>query len=138
MFMKIQMSTDYAIRILQYLHMNPGDIHTAMTIAQAVGVTYPLFIKIANRLKRGGLLAAVQGRNGGYQLGRLAEEISLYDVILCVEGEIQFNHCLGDENHQCDRGTLGECKLRSVLNDLRQQVIKGMGEQSIADVTTCA
>ena len=132
------MSTDYAIRILQYLHMNPGNIHTAMTIAQAVGVTYPFFIKIANLLKRGGLLSAVQGRNGGYQLGRPAEEINLYDVFLCIEGDIMISNCLESDAHECDRGTLGACNVRKVWKEMQGKMIAEMQERNIASLITNA
>ena len=48
--MRIQISTEYAIRILHFLNTQKG-MHTAMDIADAIDVTYPFFIKIANRLK---------------------------------------------------------------------------------------
>ena len=52
--MKIQVSTDYAVRILQHLHRheNKETPLTAMSIAEAIRVPYPFFIKIANRLKQ--------------------------------------------------------------------------------------
>jgi len=130
--MKIQISTDYAIRILQYLHLNKEQTHTAMSVAQAVGVTYPFFIKIANLLKKNGLLVSIQGRNGGYGLGRSADQISLYDVFVCVEGEMQINRCLSGE--PCTKGTHKDCNLHRVFYDLQSKVISELSKQTIADV----
>lgn len=38
-------------------------------------------------LRRGGLLRSIRGARGGFQLARPAAEISLLEVILCLEGE---------------------------------------------------
>jgi len=130
--MQLQISTDYAVRILQYLHKHKDDLPTAMTISQSIGITYPFFIKIANQLKQKGLLSAVQGRNGGYRLARPAQQISLYDVFLSIEGELQINRCLQAES-QCSRGEIHECRLHSFLRSLQDKVIEEMSSRSIED-----
>jgi len=130
--MQLQISTDYAVRILQYLHKHKEDLPTAMTISQSIGITYPFFIKIANQLKQKGLLSAVQGRNGGYRLARSAEDISLYDVFLSIEGELQINRCLHPDQN-CTKGEIASCKLHNFLRSLQNKVIDEMTGQSIAD-----
>jgi len=130
--MQLQISTDYAVRILQYLHKHKEDLPTAMTISQSIGITYPFFIKIANQLKQKGLLSAVQGRNGGYRLARPAQQISLYDVFLSIEGELQINRCLQNEQN-CTKGEVHHCKLHSFLRSLQDKLISEMSGQSIAD-----
>jgi len=131
--MQLQISTDYAVRILQYLHKNKEDLPTAMTISQSIGITYPFFIKIANQLKQKGLLSAVQGRNGGYRLARPAQQINLYDVFLCIEGELQINRCL-QKNQTCSKGDTTSCKMHAFLRSLQNKVIEEMSGQSIADL----
>ena len=131
--MQIQISTDYAVRILQYLHKHKDDLPTAMTISQSVGITYPFFIKIANQLKQKGLLSAVQGRNGGYRLARPAKEINLYDVFLSIEGELQINRCLQKEG-LCTRGDIKDCKMHGFWSGLQEKLIGEMSGQTIADI----
>ena len=130
--MQLQISTDYAVRILQYLHKHKDDLPTAMTISQSIGITYPFFIKIANQLKQKGLLSAVQGRNGGYRLARCAKEISLYDVFLSIEGELKINRCLHPEQ-KCTKGEISACKLHGFLRSLQNKVIEEMTNHTIAD-----
>ena len=133
--MKIQISTDYALRILRYLHENKGELHTAMNIAQAIGITYPVFIKIANQMKREKLLNSAQGRHGGYQLGKPAHEISFYDVYLCIEGDLQINRCFKEtEDEPCTNGHKAHCKLHQFLHSLQDEMIASMSEVSIADL----
>jgi len=126
--MKIQISTDHAIRILQYLHKN-GGMYTAMEIADAVGITYPFFIKIANQLKKHKFLRSVQGRNGGYVLGKRAHEISLYDVFLCIEGKLQISTSI-------QRAEQNDCKLSKAWYSLQSKIIEEMSGQSISDLAS--
>ena len=132
--MQVQISTDYAIRILQYLHKHKEDLPTAMTISQSIGITYPFFIKIANQLKQKGLLSAVQGRNGGYRLARPAHQISVYDVFLAIEGDLQINRCLQPEQ-QCSRGEgmRDECRLHKFFHGLQERIIEDMTQKNISE-----
>jgi len=135
--MQMQISTDYAIRILQYLHENGNgeELHTAMHIAQAIGITYPFFIKIANLLKQRGLICAVQGRNGGYRITGPAHEVSVYDVYLCMEGALQINRCFKSEDEPCTNGNKEDCKVRGFLSRLQNDVIIAeMSKKKIADL----
>ena len=131
--MKLQVSTDYAVRILQYLHINGGQLHVAANIAESVGVTYPFFVQIANQLKKRGLLASAQGRNGGYQLSRPAHEISLYDVFVSVEGELQISRCLGGGG-PCSYGEVRKCRMHDGLRDLQDTMIAEMSALSLVDM----
>ena len=132
--MQIQISTDYAIRILQYLHKNAEELPTAMTISQSIGITYPFFIKIANQLKQKGLLSAVQGRNGGYHLSRPAQQVSVYDVFFAIEGDLRINRCM-QEGQNCTRGPVEECRMHAFLKKLQETLISEMSTSNIADLT---
>ena len=114
------------------MHRHPDEIYTATEIALAVDVTYPFFIKVANMLKKHGLVSSVQGRNGGYALGKPAAEISLYDVYLCTEGELYMSRCL--QSQPCAKGKEDNCKLHTFLGTVQKDVIDKMSTQSIADL----
>ncbi|MFC6170517.1 Rrf2 family transcriptional regulator [Loigolactobacillus jiayinensis] len=45
--------------------------------------------KIMRKLVVGGLIKSVSGNNGGFTIARSPKEISLYDVVLATEGDIQ-------------------------------------------------
>jgi len=130
--MKIQASTDYAIRIMLYLHQHKGELHTAMTIAEAIGITYPNFIRIADKLRKGGLVRTIQGRSGGQVLGKDAHEVRVYDVFFAIEGDLQINRCLEDDQF-CSRGNPENCEVHTFLSTLQGKMIEEMSEQTIAD-----
>jgi len=120
--MQFQIATDYAIRILLYLKMHKNELPTAMVIAQEMGITYPFFIKVANRLKNEGLISAVQGRNGGYYLGRPADEISLYDIIRAIEGDVILNRCLREDGF-CSRNATEWCPVHKIFEGLQGEFV---------------
>jgi len=132
---KFQVSTDCAIQILKYLHRNKGELLSSITIAASVGVSYPNFTKIANQLKKKGLLHSVQGRNGGYQLKKPAHEISLYEVFLCMEGDLRINRCLRKER-PCSWGRENDCSLHGFLHDLQEKIIAELSGKSVADLAS--
>ena len=132
--MQFQVSTDYAIRILHYLHTNKA-LTTAQDISVAVGVTYPFFIKIANQLKKEGLLTTVQGRHGGYLLAKPADQINLYDVFVAIEGEMALNRCL-QTDQRCNRNEEEHCALHSYFSKVQATLISHLANAFISDFDT--
>jgi len=116
-FMKLHVHTEYALQILQQLHKHKGVLHTAASISISTGIAYPLVVKVAKKLKEKGLLKSIQGRRGGYQLGRPAHKINAYDVFVCMEGELQthFRH--------------------SFVRDIQEKIIQDMTAVSITEMT---
>ena len=130
--MQLQAATEYAIRIVSYLHTHNNELSTAMAISKGTDVTYPFLIKIANTLKQSGLLSTVQGRDGGYMLAKPADEISIYDIFLAIEGELKLKSCLKNKR-SCNRGAQGKCSTRDYFLLLQNSIIKSMSGQYIAD-----
>jgi len=131
--MRLQASTDYAIRILQHLHNNRGDVQTATNIADATGVGRPYVMKLVTQLKNAELLSTVHGRNGGYMLGKPANEISLYDVFTSVEGELQLKDGLQSEPDTADNAAY---ETHTFFSDLQSKLITEMSKTYIADLAS--
>jgi len=55
-------------------------------LALACGEPAPFLGKVLQKLARAGLLRSKRGRTGGFVLGRPANEITLADIVLAVEG----------------------------------------------------
>ena len=139
--MRLQISTDYAVRILLYLHENrhEAEPHTAMNISRATRMTYPFFIKIVKLLRKKELVKTVQGRNGGHKLGRPAHEISFYDVFLATEGELQINRCFKPEDEPCTNGRKEDCEVHKFLRHIQENVlVKSMQEKMISELAYSA
>ncbi|MCL2392005.1 MAG: Rrf2 family transcriptional regulator [Oscillospiraceae bacterium] len=131
--MKIQMATDYAIRALHYIHENSDTTLSGREIAEAIDVPYPFFAKIADQLKRKGLLTSIKGRKGGYALGKPLERIGFYEVFVATEGELQISRCLM-EHRNCNRANEESCGLRGFLCDLQKSLIVEMSRKNILEI----
>lgn len=68
-------------------------------------------------LKRGGLVVAERGKNGGYVLARPPAEITLYEVLLRLEGPLGFVPCTL-EGRCCER--MDTCATRDVWSELKE------------------
>ena len=82
--MQLTSTTDYAIRIVCYLAAQRQMISTS-ELSQELSVPSSYIPKITKKLKQAGIIKACEGTNGGYMLAKQPENISLMDIISCVE-----------------------------------------------------
>ena len=99
--MRITHEADYAIRIMYCLAERNQTI-SAKQISDDSGVPSRFALKILRRLTQAGLTEAFTGVSGGYQLARVADQISLGETIVVIAGPIEINHCLSSE-FDCSR-----------------------------------
>ena len=86
--MRVSAKVDYALRAMAELAAAPGGPVTKERLAQAQEIPPKFLESILLELRHAGLVASQRGAEGGYWLGRPAEEISLADVIRAVEGPL--------------------------------------------------
>jgi len=127
------MSTDYAVRVLRYIHTHSDSVLTGKEIAEATDVSYPFFAKIADLLRKKGLLVTEKGRKGGYRLGKPLEHINVYEVFVSTEGELRISSCLM-EHRNCNRANEESCSFRGFLCNLQDSIIAEMSSTKVLDV----
>ncbi len=88
-------SAQYVILSLAQLAAHPpgARVHTA-ELARSAGVPRTFLAKLVPPLVRAGLVQTSRGRNGGLELARKPEEISIANLIRTVDGERFFEQCL--------------------------------------------
>jgi len=85
--MRISARADYAIRVLLELAADTTRPITCESVASTQDIP-PRFIKAVLRdLRQAGLVRSQRGCEGGYWLDRGAEEITVRDVVVAVDGE---------------------------------------------------
>ena len=87
--MKISVKVDYACRVmaeLARLH-GSGELARIEHLAETEAVPANFLAQILLDLRDHGLISSRRGNRGGYMLARPAEEISLYDILMAVEGQ---------------------------------------------------
>ncbi|MEU0137605.1 Rrf2 family transcriptional regulator [Streptomyces sp. NPDC006296] len=86
--MHISAKADYATRALLELASDPGRPLSCEAIASAQEIPFRFLKSVVGELRRAGLVRSRRGCEGGYWLGRPAEEIALLDVVRAVDGEL--------------------------------------------------
>ncbi|MFC9324269.1 RrF2 family transcriptional regulator [Kitasatospora sp. NPDC057015] len=84
--MHISAKADYAARALVELARDTARPLTCESIASSQGIPFRFLKSVVGDLRRAGLVRSQRGCEGGYWLGRPAEQISLLDVMRAVDG----------------------------------------------------
>ena len=85
--MKLGDGVEQAIHcVLLLSNLPPNGVLPASALADFHGVSTSYLLKHLQALAGAGILLSVPGPRGGYRLARDAEQISLLDVIVAVEG----------------------------------------------------
>src|SRR5436309_8152567 len=88
---RLSARVDYALRAVVELASTGGGPDrpvTADQLAQAQGIPPKFLESILLQLRRGGVVTAQRGPEGGYRLARPAGDISLADVIRVIDGPL--------------------------------------------------
>ena len=96
-----------------------GRYGSASELAEEVRLPLPTVSKILKLLTREGLLESHRGIKGGYSLARPAEEISMAEIIACLEGPIAITECI-DDTSGCVHEPRGRTWPRSALASCRR------------------
>ena len=87
--MRISSKADYAIRaVVELATLEDSWPVKAETLAAAQDIPGKFLLNILFELKRAGVVASQRGNEGGFRLGRAADEISLADIVRAVEGPL--------------------------------------------------
>ena len=86
----------YALRALIYLgKFSEDDKRIGIKkISEDLGLSSPFLGKILQNLVKQKLLVSTKGPNGGFALAKKKEEITLWDIVIKVDGEEFFTNCL--------------------------------------------
>lgn len=130
--MRLTSFTNYALRMLQYAALHPGELSRVPEIAQIHRASVHHMIKVANRLGHEGFLDTVRGRNGGVRLSRPAEEIRLGDVVRITEAPLELAECFNAETNNCPLPDV--CRLRQTWNKALEAFFLVLDEVTVADI----
>lgn len=103
--MKISAQEEYGLRcILQLARKGAGEIGTIPEIAEKEGLSVEYTGKLMMLLRHAHLVESLRGKNGGYVLGAVPEEISLGQVMRALSKPLFLEETCDDYP-----GQVGEC-----------------------------
>jgi Rrf2 family nitric oxide-sensitive transcriptional repressor len=124
--MQLNLFTDYGLRTLLRLAMEPDRVFTTSEIAQEYALSRNHLLKVVQSLSAAGYVEATRGVGGGIQLAKPADEIRIGEVIEQLEGRGSIVQCVG-KGGPCN--LLPNCILKFHLNQAEEafyQYLKGL------------
>lgn len=129
--MRLTTMTDYALRLLIYLGMNPQRLCTIAEVAQAYDISEAHLNKITHQLGLGGWIQTVRGKGGGMRLALAPEHVGLGALVRAVEPDFALVECLGQD----DRCKLsGYCRLTGILGAALDDFLQRLDRYTLADL----
>ncbi|MDN5924888.1 MAG: SUF system Fe-S cluster assembly regulator [Xanthomonadales bacterium] len=129
--LRVSRLTDYATLLMTCLASAPGEIVSAVQLADSARLETPTVSKLLKLLTHAGLVESFRGAAGGYRLARPADSISVAEVVEAVEGPIGMTDC-GISHGQCDREAY--CGVRLNWQRINAQVDATLRAVSVADM----
>lgn len=130
--MRLTTFTDYNLRVLIYLAIQPDKRATIAEIAAAFGISESHLMKVVHFLGKHGFLANVRGKGGGLTLAKPAEEINVGAIVRLTEADALLAECFNDEHNACVITRV--CQLRKVLGEAAKAFDEVLNQYTVADL----
>ena len=88
-------SCEYGLRATLYLaSLNHEGYVSIGTISEELDISFPFLTKIFQKLNEAGLLQSQRGPKGGVSLTKPADEVTLYEIVVAIDGDDLFRECV--------------------------------------------
>jgi len=124
-------STDYALRLLMRLAVEPGRLRTSEELAREIGVPRNHIQKIVQELAEAGVVRTARGARGGVALARPAAEIGLGAVVRRLEADQALAECFRADGGACCFSP--DCNLKGRLWQARAAFLRELDGSTLAD-----
>ena len=136
--MKLSTKGKYGLYAMFYLAQNAGCGPQPLKAVAEIGVSEDYLEQLLGNLRRAGLVHTVRGAQGGYQLAKEPEAITVGDIIDATEGPLNISECISDEGScrhsgQCRTRRVWEYLSNSINNVLQSITLRDMLEQDSFD-----
>lgn len=129
---RVNRQTDYAVRVVLALAKQPpGTRLSSAAIGREMLIPAAFLSRIVAQLAQANLLLTFPGRDGGLQLARPADEITLWDVVGLMEGPFLLSECmLGEQACPFE----GDCPVRGRWNRLQKVILEELERTKFSEL----
>ncbi|MGA2296383.1 MAG: Rrf2 family transcriptional regulator [FCB group bacterium] len=131
--LRLSKKIEYALVAMQYITANSSKIVPAKEISENTHISFEFLAKTLQKLMKSGLIVSVHGVNGGYKLGKKADNITIADIILALEGKTSIVDCFVDNKLLCTR--ISNCTIKSPMKMLQKKIDTVFHTTTIAEIS---
>ncbi|MBU6299461.1 MAG: Rrf2 family transcriptional regulator [Alphaproteobacteria bacterium] len=129
--MRLTLHTDFALRLLMLLALEPDDLHTIAEVARRYRISRNHLVKVAQTLIQAGFVESVRGRKGGLKLAKQPSEINLGAVVRMTEDGFALVECFNRKRNACV--VTSACGLRRPLEEALAAFLSTLERYTLAD-----
>lgn len=130
--MKLSTRGRYGLMALEVLKDAYGqEVVSVASIAEEKKLSSSYLERLFSQLKKAGLVTSIRGPQGGYSLSRPPEEISIGEVLMALEGEMELSCCDGEDS-AC--GLAMPCRTKHVLDRIEAAISDATESISLAEL----
>lgn len=130
--MRLTTFSDYSLRVLIYLAVDPDRRATISEIATAFEVSENHLMKVVHFLGKAGWLRNVRGKGGGLELARSPDDIRVGAVIRDCETQLPAE-CFDRATNRCV--ITRPCRLRDALAEATAAFYNTLDRYTLRDIT---
>jgi Rrf2 family protein len=123
--------TDYSLLLL--CEMKVGEIVSSKVLSEKTKVPFATVNKLLRLLTQGGFCSSKGGKTGGFILTKPHSEVSLLDVISCIEGvEAHLTTCAGSKDTHCQLNK--HCRISQKMKAIDGEIYAILGNRFLSDL----
>lgn len=129
--MRLTTKGRYAVTAMLDLAIHGGGAPVSLAdISERQGISLSYLEQLFSKLRQKDLVESVRGPGGGYCLARLADSISIAEIVGAVNESIDATSCAGVGD--CQKGDM--CLTHHLWEDLSEQIRQFLGGISLANL----
>jgi FeS assembly SUF system regulator len=129
--LRVSKLTDYATVVMACLAGSGDGVLSAQALAERARLEAPTVSKLLKQLAQAGLVVSTRGINGGYRLARMAEKITIADIVTAMEGPIGMTECSA---HAGACGHEPHCGVRVNWQRINHAIADALASVTLADM----
>jgi Rrf2 family nitric oxide-sensitive transcriptional repressor len=130
--MRLTLHTDFALRLLMLLALEPEGLHTIEAVAGRYKISRNHLMKVTQTLAQAGFIESLRGRGGGLKLARPANRINIGAVVRTTEDNMDLVECFDSGSSRCPIAPA--CGLQSPLEEALFAFLEVLDRYSLADL----
>jgi Rrf2 family nitric oxide-sensitive transcriptional repressor len=130
--MRLTAYTDFALRVLIYLAINPDRRPTIAEIAERYHVSKAHLMKVVYELGLKGYVETTRGKGGGLRLARATDTVTVGEIVRQTEPDMAVVTCFDETAIAC--AIAPACRLKGKLYEARAAFLKVLDDCTLAEV----
>lgn len=130
--MQLSLHSDYALRVLMRLALEPERLVTIEEIAAGYGISKAHLTKVVQGLAQRGYVETVRGRKGGLRLARPASRLRVGRIVAGAEKSLALVECFDPDTDECP--VTPACRLQGVLQEALGDFLSALDRYTVADL----